>query len=168
MEEKGVCLGVMPGPDPEQFKRKSKVDSFAARGLGKSDTAVEAFVEMFSSVLYREDMDVPTAELERWLDAYYQLRYEAEREADTAKFVADGCKPKGRLEPIVPKVSKGAEKDDCFGWPGYIAAARNQGRWPELTTLLAILGLFSLPFGPKFCGPEVKDAEETEAKDHKN
>ena len=88
----------------EKFMKKSKVDIFAQRGLGKVTTAVDGFVELFSALLYKAGIDVGGLELERWLDCYYQLRYEAEREADLAKFVAEQIKSADKLEPVVPKL----------------------------------------------------------------
>lgn len=153
-------------PDPEKFKQKSKVECWAKRGLGKKTTAVEGFVEMLSAVLCREGVEVPPTELERWLDCYYQLRYEAEKEADMAKFVAEGCKVDGRLEPIRPRTKAAKGADMLRDWPSFIAAARDENKWKELTAALAVYGLFSLPFGPKFCGPEVRDKDEK--KEEKN
>lgn len=165
-----MALGREPDfvPDPEKYKQKSKVECWAKRGLGKKTTAVEGFVEMFSSVLYREGVEVPPSELERWLDCYYQIRYEAEKEADMASFVAQGCKLDGRLEPIRPKVTRTAAAKTVSDWPGFIALARDENRWKELTAALAVYGLFTLPFGPKFCGPEVKDKDEKKEEEKNN
>lgn len=88
----------------EKFRRCSKVDMYAARGLGKSTTAVDGFVELFSTLLQKAGIDTDTFELERWLDCYYQLRYDAEKEADLARFVAEQIKTAHKLEPVVPRV----------------------------------------------------------------
>lgn len=155
MRETGMCLGgtVFNGPDAkaqqkrkaEDFMQKSKVDIWAQRGLGKSITAVDGFVEMFSVLLCKAGIDVNSLELERWLDCYYQLRYEAEKGADLARFVAQQMETEAKLEPIVPKPSKPA-KD--------IGKARFEGT-------MAGLMLGAILSGAGFsCGPEVKDSDE--------
>lgn len=140
------------GFNPEQFIRKSKVDAWAKHGLGKSVTAVEGYVELFSAFLYKLGVDVGACELERWLDTYYQLRYEAEREADMAKFVAEGCKVEGRLEPIVPKINTGKPAPQKKGSSGLAESLM----WPMLLAVL-FSGHSSCRCS---CGPEVKDKDE--------
>lgn len=160
MSETGMCLGgtVFNGPDTkaqqkrkaEDFMQKSKVDIWAQRGLGKSITAVDGFVEMFSVLLCKAGIDVNSLELERWLDCYYQLRYEAEKGADLARFVAQQMETEAKLEPIVPKPSKPApQKKDESGFSDSLL-------WPILLALL-----FSGPSPRRCnCGPEAKDKDE--------
>ena len=52
----------------------------------------------------KPSINTDSMEVERWLDCYYQLRYEAEREEDVAKFVEQQIKNADKLEPIVPKL----------------------------------------------------------------
>ena len=94
-------LGIL---DCEKFKRHSKIEGYAKRGLGKAITAVDGFVELLTTTLNKAGIDADNFEVERWLDCYYQLRYEAEREADLARFVAEQMKNADKLEPIVPKL----------------------------------------------------------------
>ena len=135
----------------EKFMKKSKVDIFAQRGLGKVTTAVDGFVELFSALLYKAGIDVGGLELERWLDCYYQLRYEAEREADLAKFVAEQIKSADKLEPVVPnvKIRKCSEPTEY---------EKAMSKFFEVVTLLAFVGGLR-----PFCGAEVKDPDEKEA-----
>ena len=136
----------LPEFDLEKFKRKSKDELWASRGLGMTATAVDGWMEMFSAFLTKLGCDVGPLELERWMDAYYQLRYEAEREADLAKCLASNCKVDGVLEPIVPKIDK-------------IKVADKE------TARLAAEAIVKAVFkGSCQCGPEVKDPDEREAK----
>lgn len=131
----------LPKFDLNQFKKKSKDELWAARGLGMSATAVDGWMEMFSAFLIKLGCDVGPLELERWMDTYYQLRYEAEREADTAKFLARNCEVQGWLEPVVPKINKikVADKADARA----VAEA-----------------IVNTIFKGCQCGPEVKDHDD--------
>lgn len=143
MEAKGMCIK-LPEFDVDKFKRKSKDQLWASRGLGMTATAVDGWMEMFSAFLTKLGCDIGPLELERWMDTYYQLRYEAEREADLAKFLASNCKVDGVLEPIVPKIDK-------------IKVADKE------TARLAAEAIVRAVFkGGCQCGPEVKDPDERE------
>ena len=158
-KETGSCLGVMPGfgmnPEKaaeatEKLKRRSNVDKWAERGLGNAVTAVEGFVEMMSDMLYREGCEVPCSELERWLDAYYQLRVEAEKEAELVKFAAD---TKLNFKPI--SIEPREHKAKCSEPTAYDKA---MGKFLEVATLMAFVGGLR-----PFYGPAVKDPDEKEA-----
>lgn len=155
----GSCLGVMPGfgmsPEKaaeaaEKLKRRSNVDRWAERGLGNAVTAVEGFVEMMSDMLYREGCEVPCSELERWLDAYYQLRVEAEKEAELVKFASD---TKLNFKPI--SIEPKERKAKCSEPTDYDKAV---SKFLETVTLLAFVGALK-----PFYGPAVKDPDEKEA-----
>ena len=132
----------------EKLKRRSNVDRWAERGLGKAVTAVEGFVEMMSDMLYREGCEVPCSELERWLDAYYQLRVEAEKEAELVRLAAD---TKLNFKPITLE-----HKDHKSSEP--TAYDKAVSKFLEAVTLLAFVGGLR-----PFYGPAVKDPDEKEA-----
>lgn len=144
---------VKPKRSVDEFLIKSSVEAWAAKGIGKPQTAVDGFVEMFSALLYKEDCEVPTTELERWLDAYYQLRVAAEKQYDAAKFMAEHS---GDFEPVVPKVEvrKAGNKDKGFDFSDGLF-------WIPLLALLFGGGPVSHPC---MCGDEVKDRDEKEEK----
>lgn len=134
---------------PEDFMQRSSVDAWAAKGIGSAQTAVEGFLEMFSALPYREGSEVPAPELARWLDAYYQLRVNAEKQAEIGKF----CAEQGvTLEPIAPKVNiskPSPQKKENGGFGDSLL-------WPILLALI-----FSGPAPRRcLCGPEVKDKDE--------
>ena len=133
----------------DEFLRKSSVEAWAAKGIGKPQTAVDGFVEMFSALLYKEGCEVPTTELERWLDAYYQLRVAAEKQYDAAKFMAEHS---GDFEPVVPKVEVKKARRNGFDFPDGLF-------WIPLLALLFGGGPASHPC---MCGDEVKDRDEKE------
>ena len=136
----------LPEFDVKQFKQKSKDELWAQRGLGMSATAVDGWIEMFSAFLTKLGCDIGPLELERWMDTYYQLRYEAEREAEIAKFMASGCEIQGRLEPVVPKIDKVKVAD-------------------KETARLAAEAIVRAVFKAGCrCGPEIKDPDEKEEK----
>lgn len=145
MEAKEMCIK-LPEFDIEKFKRKSKDQLWASRGLGMTATAVDGWMEMFSAFLTQLGLDIGPLELERWMDTYYQLRYEAEREAELAKFFASNCKIDGALEPIEPKIDK--------------VKVANKGD-AEVVAKAIINAIFK---GGCHCGPEIKDQDEKEAK----
>lgn len=132
----------LPEFDLDKFKRKSKDELWASRGLGMTATAVDGWMEMFSAFLTKLGCEIGPLELERWMDTYYQLRYEAEREADMAKSMVRQSK----LEPIVPKIDKVKVPNKADA---------------ELVGKAIVNAIFK---GGCHCGPEIRDSDEKEDK----
>ena len=136
---------------PEDFMQRSSVEAWAAKGIGTAQTAVEGFLEMFSAVLYKEDCEVPVPELARWLDAYYQLRVNAEKQAEIGKFCAEQSVT---LEPVVPEtVIKFRGKPVEDPWTAMVCGV-----------------MLGAAFGNKrcTCGKGVEDPDEKEAAETKD
>lgn len=136
---------------PEDFMQRSSVEAWAAKGIGTAQTAVEGFLEMFSALLYREDSAVPTTELAKWLDAYYQLRVNAEKQAEIGKFCAEQSVT---LEPVVPEtVIKFRGKPVEDPWTAMVCGV-----------------MLGAAFGNKrcTCGKGVEDPDEKEAAETKD
>ena len=74
----GLSLAVSIDP-------KSNFEEWAAEGLGDPKSIVDAFVDMFSSMLQGKELIIFPHDLHRWLDVYYTLRAAAEQHAARMK-----------------------------------------------------------------------------------